>query len=40
MTLEVLSNNHRAQQAYRRFGFAGYALDPEAREALFWQKKL
>lgn len=40
MTLEVLSNNHRAQQAYRRFGFAGYALDPEAGEALFWQKKL
>ena len=40
MTLEVLSNDHRAQQAYRRFGFAGYALDPEAGEALFWQKKL
>lgn len=40
MTLEVLSNNHRAQQAYRRFGFAGYALDPQAGEALFWQKKL
>lgn len=40
MTLEVLSNNRRAQQAYRRFGFAGYALDPEAGEALFWQKKL
>ena len=40
MTLEVLSNNHRAQQAYRRFGFAGYALDPEAGEALFWQKNL
>ena len=40
MTLEVLSNNHRAQQAYRRFGFAGNALDPQAGEALFWQKKL
>lgn len=40
LTLEVLSNNHRAQQAYRRFGFAGYALDPAAGEALFWQKKL
>ena len=40
MTLEVLSNNHVAQNSYRKFGFAGYELDPTAGEALFWQKKL
>ena len=40
MTLEVLSNNLRAQASYRRFGFAGYALDPAQGEALFWQKWL
>lgn len=40
MTLEVLSNNLRAQRSYRRFGFAGYALDPAQGEALFWQKWL
>ncbi|MGL4205161.1 MAG: GNAT family N-acetyltransferase [Aeromonadaceae bacterium] len=40
MTLEVLANNLRAQASYRRFGFAGYALDPAQGEALFWQKWL
>ncbi len=38
LTLEVLSNNSSAQQAYRKFGFAAYELDPEAGQALFWQK--
>lgn len=40
MTLEVLSNNLRAQASYRQFGFAGYALDPSQGQALFWQKWL
>ena len=40
LTLEVLSGNHTAQQAYHRCGFAGYELDPKQGHALFWQKKL
>lgn len=40
LTLEVLSNNLLAQAAYRKAGFQGYQLDPEAGFALFWQKKL
>ncbi|HEY0634784.1 MAG TPA: GNAT family N-acetyltransferase [Gammaproteobacteria bacterium] len=39
MTLEVLANNLVAQGAYRKFGFAAYQLDPQAGQALFWQKK-
>ena len=40
LTLEVLSNNHAAQAAYRRFGFGVYELDPEAGGAVFWEKGL
>ncbi len=40
LTLEVLSNNAVAQGAYRKFGFSTYQLDPEAGQALFWQKNL
>ena len=40
LTLEVLSNNIVAQASYRKFGFAGYELDPATGPALFWQKKL
>ncbi|HEY0719786.1 MAG TPA: GNAT family N-acetyltransferase [Gammaproteobacteria bacterium] len=40
LTLEVLANNHVAMGAYRKFGFAAYQLDPQAGQALFWQKKL
>jgi ribosomal protein S18 acetylase RimI-like enzyme len=40
MTLEVLSENEVAKSAYRKFGFSGYELDPEAGTALFWQKKI
>lgn len=40
LTLEVLSNNRVAQGAYRAMGFAGYELDPQAGQALFWQKEL
>ena len=40
LTLEVLGGNGRAQAAYRRFGFEGYALDPQVGQAHFWQKTL
>ena len=40
LTLEVLSNNHVAQTAYRKFGFGVYELDPEAGGAVFWEKGL
>lgn len=40
LTLEVLSGNRVAQAAYRRFGFAGYALTGDTGNALFWQKSL
>ncbi|WP_085444644.1 GNAT family N-acetyltransferase [Magnetofaba australis] len=40
VTLEVLENNHAAQSAYRKYGFAGYELRPEAGRALFWEKSL
>lgn len=40
LTLEVLQGNSIAQNAYRKFGFAGYELDPQMGPALFWQKKL
>ena len=40
LTLEVLSHNHIAQAAYTRWGFKGYALDPSAGHALFWEKPL
>lgn len=40
VTLEVLTGNKPAQEAYKKFGFASYELDPQAGYALFWQKKL
>lgn len=40
ITLEVLSNNEPAKQAYLKYGFAPYSLVSEAGEALFWEKKL
>ncbi|MCW8834587.1 MAG: GNAT family N-acetyltransferase [Colwellia sp.] len=40
LTLEVLQGNTIAQNAYKKFGFAGYELDPETGNALFWEKKL
>lgn len=40
LTLEVLSNNTRAQNAYLRFGFALYTLDAAHGHALFMQKWL
>ncbi len=40
LTLEILSNNQIARDAYRKFGFSGYELNPEHGEAVFWQKIL
>lgn len=40
LTLEVLQGNTLAQNAYLKFGFAGYELDPEMGGAMFWQKPL
>ncbi|WP_390614894.1 GNAT family N-acetyltransferase [Maricurvus nonylphenolicus] len=40
LTLEVLTGNQGAQAVYQQFGFAGYELDPQAGQAVFWEKKL
>ena len=40
ITLEVVSNNHHAQQVYSKMGYAGYQLDAAHGHALLWQKKL
>ncbi|MBY5991792.1 GNAT family N-acetyltransferase [Ferrimonas balearica] len=40
LTLEVLEGNSVARNAYRKFGFAGYELDPAMGQAQFWQKVL
>lgn len=40
LTLEVLTGNTVALRSYERFGFASYALDPDAGQASFMQKWL
>ncbi len=40
LTLEVLEGNQVARNAYVKFGFAGYELDPEMGKALFMEKPL
>jgi ribosomal protein S18 acetylase RimI-like enzyme len=40
LTLEVLSGNTTARQAYERYGFEDYALDPRVGVAGFMQKWL
>lgn len=40
ITLEVLEGNTIAKNSYLKFGFAGYALDPEMGNAMFWEKGL
>jgi ribosomal protein S18 acetylase RimI-like enzyme len=40
ITLEVLEGNKRAQNAYEKFGFSGYALYDTSGNALFWEKAL
>lgn len=38
LTLEVLEGNKVAQNAYIKYGFKGYQLEPELGQALFWEK--
>lgn len=40
LTLEVLDGNEPAKNAYIKFGFSGYELDPRQGKALFWEKEL
>lgn len=40
LTLEVLEGNEPAKQAYLKFGFEGYELDPAMGIATFWEKPL
>lgn len=40
ITLEVLDGNVIAKNAYRKFGFSDYELDPKMGRALFWEKPL
>lgn len=40
ITLEVLEGNQVAKNAYLKFGFSGYELDPKMGKALFWEKSL
>ncbi len=40
LTMEILEGNKHAMAAYRAHGFAGFELDPEMGQAVFWQKKL
>lgn len=40
ITLEVLAGNDIAKNAYIKFGFEGYELNPQMGSALFWQKNL
>lgn len=40
LTLEVLEGNTIAKNAYVKFGFSGYQLDPEMGKALFWEKAI
>ncbi len=40
LTLEVLQGNQIAQNAYAKYGFSAYQLNPDMGQALFWEKKL
>jgi ribosomal protein S18 acetylase RimI-like enzyme len=40
LTLEVLSENHRAMNCYSGLGYRAYVLDPAMGEAVFLEKKL
>jgi ribosomal protein S18 acetylase RimI-like enzyme len=40
LTLEVLEGNEVAKNAYIKFGFQGYELDPLMGKAMFWEKAL
>lgn len=40
ITLEVLSGNQIAKNAYNKYGYSDYQLDPNHGSALFWTKSL
>jgi ribosomal protein S18 acetylase RimI-like enzyme len=40
LTLEVLEGNNAAKNAYIKYGFEAYELDPAIGKALFWQKSI
>jgi len=40
LTLEVLAGNQIARNAYTKFGFEGYELNPEVGQALFMAKPI
>jgi len=40
LTLEVIEGNKVAQNAYKKFGFSGYEMDPQFGQAMFWEKPL
>lgn len=40
LTLEILEGNEVAINAYKKFGFSAYELDPSVGKAVFWQKNL
>jgi len=40
LTLEILQGNKTAGNAYHKFGFRAYSLNPEMGDAVFWQKWL
>ena len=40
LTLEMLEGNEVARNAYRKFGFVNYELDPGIGRALFLEKKI
>jgi ribosomal protein S18 acetylase RimI-like enzyme len=40
ITLEVLEGNIAAKNAYQKFGFDAYELDPSLGKAMFWQKPI
>ena len=40
ITLEVLAGNDIAKNAYTKYGFSDYQLDPSHGSALFWTKSL
>lgn len=40
ITLEVLDGNKVAKNAYEKFGFEAYELDPKIGKALFWTKNI
>jgi len=40
LVLEILDGNQVAKNAYAKFGFAGYELDPQMGQAVFWEKAI